>query len=104
MQALGLVGPPRQVRIEAATAATPAEPRARAAAVAVSLDKFVQTIGASARVMENVIVVKKNADEDVDRAAGLLPRPGCRTTVQVDQRGHTRAGWAHVSDWCVRGL
>jgi hypothetical protein len=69
LQALGWIDAPREVCIDAATTAPPAEPRARAAAAAVSLlSDFAKTIGLAPGVLDNVIVTKKNADPDEEDA------------------------------------
>jgi hypothetical protein len=68
LQKLGYVGAPRQVCIAATAAADPQQPRRRAAAAAMSsLDDFALTIGkAEGGWVNNVIVTKKNADDDVE--------------------------------------
>ncbi len=66
---LQLVGPPKTVTIFATTPALPHEPRARPAAAAVTLDAFVDSIGTGqGGVKTNIVVVKKNADKDVEDA------------------------------------
>ena len=69
LQRLGFVGPPKTVTIFATSPALPQEPRARPAAAAVTLDAFVDSIGTGqGGVKTNVVVVKKNADKDVEDA------------------------------------
>ena len=111
LQALGWIGAPREVCIEPANTAPPAEPRARAAAAAVSsLSDFAKTIGLAPGVLDNVIVTKKNADPDEEDAAkffaptGLLPRPTRQTGFPVEHCRHCWVGWMGQSTQLVRGL
>ena len=68
LQRLGFVGPPKTVTILATTPALPQEPRARPAAAAVTLDAFVDSIGKGRGGVKTNVVVKKNADKDVEDA------------------------------------
>ena len=71
LQASGVVGPPKIVTILAATPAAPQQPRERtAAAAAMTLaSSFTESTGkGQGGVRTNLLVVKKNADEDVQDA------------------------------------